>query len=435
MNQKTLQPTIYRTWQLAWPLILGNISIPVLGLADTAIAGRIPGATDLAAISLGASWITLLFWAFSFLRQSTGGLTAQAVGRDDADSRRGLVHKGLVLAFAAGFGLMVLGHALLAPLLEVLALETDLSERVSAYLAIRLYGAPAALTLYVLYGSLIGQGLSRHAVVLLAGMNVLNLSLNALLGLGLGWGAEGIAWGSLIAEYTAASAALLWLTRLDSKLFKTWQLQGIRTLLTANAWVMLRTLALLAVMTWMSTKSAQFGAQQAAITAVLMLLLNVAAYALDGFADAAEIQVGQSVGEGQPETVSLALRSTAWCSGLSALAASIGLFFASDALVWLLVPQSEIADAIQPWLVYVIPLPLVAWISYWLDGVFLGTGAFKQMAKVMLASTAVFFPLQLVWGDMAGLWGAFILWQLIRAGLMFWVYWNGLKTQLFRSRF
>lgn len=435
MNQKTLQPTIYGTWQLAWPLILGNISIPLLGLADTAIAGRIPGATDLAAISLGASWITLLFWAFSFLRQSTGGLTAQAVGRDDADSRRGLVHKGLVLAFAAGFGLMVLGHALLAPLLEVLALETDLSERVSAYLAIRLYGAPAALTLYVLYGSLIGQGLSRHAVVLLAGMNVLNLSLNAWLGLGLGWGAEGIAWGSLIAEYTAASAALLWLTRLDSKLFKTWQLQGIRTLLTANAWVMLRTLALLAVMTWMSTKSAQFGAQQAAITAVLMLLLNVAAYALDGFADAAEIQVGQSVGQGQPETVSLALRSTAWCSGLSALAASIGLFFASDTLVWLLVPQSEIADAIQPWLVYVIPLPLVAWISYWLDGVFLGTGAFKQMAKVMLASTAVFFPLQLVWGDMAGLWSAFILWQLIRAGLMFWVYWNRLRTQLFLSRF
>lgn len=435
MNQKTLQPTVHRTWQLAWPLILGNISIPLLGLADTAIAGRIPGATDLASISLGASWITLLFWAFSFLRQSTGGLTAQAVGRDDADSRRGLVHKGLVFAFAAGFGLMVLGHALLAPLLEVLALETDLSERVSAYLAIRLYGAPAALVLYVLYGSLIGQGLSKHAVVLLAGMNVLNLGLNAWLGLGLGWGAEGIAWGSLIAEYTAAAAALLWLTRLDSKLFETWQLQGIRTLLTANAWVMLRTLALLAVMTWMSTKSAQFGAQQAAITAVLMLLLNVAAYALDGFADAAEIQVGQSIGQGQPKTVKLALKSTAWCSGLSALAASIGLFFASDALVWLLVPQPEIANAIQPWLVYVIPLPLIAWVSYWLDGVFLGFGAFKQMAKVMLISTAVFFPLQVLWEDMTGLWNAFILWQLIRAGLMFWIYWNRLRAELFLSRF
>ena len=73
MNQKTLQPTVHRTWRLAWPLIVGNASIPLLGLADTAIAGRIPGATDLAAISLGASWITLLFWAFSFLRQSTGG--------------------------------------------------------------------------------------------------------------------------------------------------------------------------------------------------------------------------------------------------------------------------------------------------------------------------------------------------------------------------
>ena len=330
---------------------------------------------------------------------------------------------------------MVLGHALLAPLLDLLALEANLSERVSAYLDIRLNGAPAALILYVLYGSLIGQGLSKHAVVLLAGMNVLNLGLNAWLGLGLGWGAEGIAWGSLIAEYTAASVALLWLTRLDSKLFKTVQLQGIGTLLTANAWVMLRTLALLSVMTWMSTKSAQFGAQQAAVTAVLMLLLNVAAYALDGFADAAEIQVGQAIGQGQPDTVKLALSSTAWCSGLSALAASIGLFIAADALVWLLVPQPEIADAIAPWLGYVIPLPLLAWVSYWLDGVFLGFGAFKQMAKVMLISTAAFFPLQILWGDMTGLWSAFILWQLIRAGLMFWVYWYRLRTQLLLSRF
>ena len=435
MNQKTLQPTVYRTWQLAWPLILGNASIPLLGLADTAIAGRIPGATDLAAISLGASWITLLFWAFSFLRQSTGGLTAQAVGRSDASSRRGLIHKGLVFALAAGLSLMALGHALLAPLLEVLTLETDLANRVSVYLAIRLYGAPAALVLYVLYGSLIGQGLSKHAVVLLAGMNVLNLGLNAWLGLGLGWGAEGIAWGSLIAEYTAAAAALFWLTRMDPKLFEKWQLKGIRTLLTANAWVMLRTLALLSVMTWMSTKSAQFGEQQAAITAVLMLLLNVAAYALDGFADAAEIQVGQAIGRSQPKTVKLALKSTAWCSGLSALAASIGLFIASEALVWLLVPQPEIADAIQPWLGYVIPLPLIAWVSYWLDGVFLGFGAFKQMAKVMLASTAVFFPLQILWEDMTGLWRAFILWQLIRAGLMFWIYWNRLRAELFLSRF
>lgn len=435
MNQKSLQPTVHRTWQLAWPLILGNASIPLLGLADTAIAGRIPGATDLAAISLGASWITLLFWAFSFLRQSTGGLTAQAVGRDDADVRRGLVHKGLVFALAAGLGLMASGHALLASFVDVLTLEADLSERVSVYLDIRLYGAPAALILYVLYGSLIGQGLSKHAVILLAGMNALNLGLNAWLGLGLGWGAQGIAWGSLIAEYAAAAAALLWLRHLDPKLFANWQLQGIRTLLTANAWVMLRTLALLSIMTWMSTKSAQFGEQQAAITAVLMLLLSVAAYALDGFADAAEIQVGQAVGQGQLKSVKLALKSTAWCSGLSALAASAVLFIASDTLVWLLVPQPEIADAILPWLGYVIPLPLVAWLSYWLDGVFLGISAFKQMATVMLTSAAVFFPLQFVWEDMTGLWNAFILWQLTRAGLMFWVYWNRLRTELFLSRF
>ena len=97
MNQKTLQPSVYRTWQLAWPLILGNASIPLLGLADTAIAGRIPGATDLAAISLGASWITLLFWAFSFYAKAREGSPHRLVGRDDADSRRGLVHKGLYL--------------------------------------------------------------------------------------------------------------------------------------------------------------------------------------------------------------------------------------------------------------------------------------------------------------------------------------------------
>ena len=188
-------------------------------------------------------------------------------------------------------------------------------------------------------------------------------------GFGPGLGAEGIAWGSLIAEYTAAAAALLWLTRLDSKLFETWQLQGIRTLLTANAWVMLRTLAFIRhdldehqeCSIWRTT-----GGHHCGINAVIEYRRLCA-----GWVRRRSGNPGGSIHRPRParnsETRAKKHGLVQWTQRASRQHRAL---FCLDAWVWLLVPQPEIANAIQPWLGYVIPLPLVAWISYWLDGVF-----------------------------------------------------------------
>ena len=414
-------PSFSRTWSLAWPLILGNASIPLLSLVDTAIAGRIPGAADLAGVALGASWITLIFWAFSFLRQATGGLTAQAVGRDNPIEVMGYLQKGLLVAAGAGTLVIGLGQGLVTPLLSLLDVEPKLQGILHDYLVIRLFGAPFVFALYVVYGWWMGQGRTGSAVTLLMGMNLLNIVFSTWLGWGLGWGAKGIAYGTLMAEVTTAVLVLAALALRQGELWRRWNLSGIGQLLQANGWVMLRTLSLLAVFTWFNTQSAQLGTETAAINAVLLTLLAVAAYALDGFADAAEIQVGHSLGSGRPDWVRLALKYTAACSLISASLASLLLWlFAKDWVAWL-VPQPDLIQGVLPWLIYLIPLPLIAWISYWMDGVYIGLNAFKAMAGVMVLSTGlVYFPLNLGLAEhgMQAQWWSFWAWQIARACAM-----------------
>ena len=429
-----MQPTLKRTAQLAWPLILGNASIPLLGIADTAIAGRMPGAVDLASVALGAAWITLAFWAFSFLRQATSGLTAQAVGRKDSRQISSLLHKGLCLSVGIGCAISLIGTLALPGLLSLANPAESMRATTQDYLSIRLMGAPFVLTLYVLHGWMIGQGQTRLAVSILLGLNLLNIAFNALFGLALDMGARGIALGTLCAEATTAIAVLIGLIRRHPELLRGFSVQGIGQLMQANAWVMGRTLALLAVFTWFNTQSSQMGADSAAINAILLTLLSVAAYSLDGFADAAEIQVGQNLGAGKKDWARLALRSTALCSMGSAVLASLALFALGQIAVLWLVPQPQIAAQVTPWLIWLAPIPLVAWVSYWMDGVYLGINAFKPMAVIMVLVTAgVYFPLNLALAEQGlwGQWASFWAWQVARAALMLGWFWTQLRPRHF----
>lgn len=423
-------PSLRRTLTLAWPLILGNISIPLLNVVDTAIAGRIPGPEDLASVALGASWITLVFWAFSFLRQATGGLTANAVGQKSLSLIAGYLQKGALVALVAGTLVVVMGQWAVGPVIVAADVSPALQPILLDYLSIRLFGAPAVLFLYVVYGWWIGQGHTRLAVALLMGMNLLNMVLSAWLGLALEWGAVGIAYGTLAAEWVCALGVGIWILLKAPTVRRRWQLTGITALLKANGWVMLRTLSLLAVFTWFNTQSAQLSPEVAAVNAVLLTLLSVAAYALDGFSDAAEIQMGHAHGAGQTQWLRAALKYTALCSVISAAIATALLVWLAEPLVAVLVPQPNLIDQVTPWLVYLIPLPLVAWLSYWLDGVYIGLNRFKAMAGVMLLSTAlVYFPLNFAWAaqELQGQWESFWAWQVARAlgmALVFaiWVY-------------
>ena len=431
-----MQPTLKNTALLAWPLILGNASIPLLGIADTAIAGRTPGPVDLASVALGAAWITLAFWGFSFLRQATGGLTAQAVGRSDLHAIAGLLHRGLILAALAGVAVLLLGQVTLSTLLKWAAVDPAMSETLEQYLRIRLLGAPFVLALYVLHGWMIGRGETRLAVSVLITLNLINIALNALFGLALELGAQGIALGTLLAEASTAIGSLIWLTRRQPGLWANYSLSSMGALMQANAWVMSRTLALLAVFTWFNTQSAQLGAETAAINAVLLTLLSVAAYALDGFADTAEIQVGQNLGARKTHWARMALKNTALCSVLSAILASLALYGMGHLAVYWLVPQPEIAQRVIPWLLWLAPIPLIAWISYWMDGVYLGINAFRSMALIMLIATLmVYFPVN--WAlSSQGLWGqwvSFWAWQVARAGLMLGWFMVYLRTKHFSA--
>ena len=414
-------------WNLAWPLMVANVSLPLMAAVDTAVAGRLTGPQPLAAIALGGAWVTLVFWAFGFLRIAMGGLAAQAHGRGNRSENWNLLGQGIGIAMVAGAALSALGWWVIDPWLQGLALEPGLAEQTTAYTAVRWSGAILALAYYALHGWLMGQGNTRALAVILVTTNVLNMALSLAFGLWLDGGVAGIALATVISQGGGVSLALLQVRR---QLRGTGPLgwprwHGASALLRANGWVFVRSLSLLAVFTWFNTQSALLGAMDAAVNAVLLTLLSIAAYALDGFADAAEIQTGQALGRDDGNALKTALWAGAVCSFASALLASVMLAAGATWWVALLSNQAAIAQETLAVFWWLAPLPLVAWVSYFFDGVFIGANRFRAMAGIMLASTAlVYFPLWWLTQPMglSGLWLAFWGWQLARAAAMAWFF-------------
>ncbi|WP_420551116.1 MATE family efflux transporter [Litorivicinus lipolyticus] len=409
-------------WKLAWPLIVANASLPLMAAVDTAVAGRLDGPQPLAAIALGGAWVTLVFWAFGFLRIAMGGLAAQAFGRGDRHDSWNLLAQGLVIAVAIGAALSVAGWWLIDPMLARLALEPGLGQQTLAYTGVRWGGAILALAYYALHGWLMGQGNTRALAVVLVATNLINMALSAGLGLWAGQGVAGIALATVLSQLAGVAMAVWLVHRQLGSLWMGWpNWAGARQLFSANALVFVRALALLAVFTWFNTQSALLSAMDAAVNAILLTLLAVAAYSLDGFADAAEIQTGHAIGRRDPSALRLALWAGAVCSLTSAALASLLLWLGAPWWVGLLSNQAAISDQALAVFWWLAPLPLVAWISYFFDGVFIGANRFKPMAWIMLASTGlVYFPLWYATqgAGLAGLWIAFWGWQLARAGAM-----------------
>ena len=416
-----LSTAISRSWQLAWPLILANASLPLMGAVDTAVAGRLNGPEPLAAIALGASWITLSFWAFGFLRIAVGGLAAQFAGAQDRQANWNLLGQALILAIALGSLVSWVGLTFVTDQVSSLALAPLLADLTADYLDVRWWGAVLALGMYACHGWLMGQGGTKSLATLLIAVNLTNMFLSIGFALVLDWGVAGIAGATVVSQAVGIIAAL-WLCRktLGPLQGLTLQIRGIQRLLTANGWVLLRALALMSVFTWFNTQSALLSPLDAAANAILLTLLSVAAYALDGFADAAEIETGQALGQRNRLRLKATFQAAAICSLIAATLASMVLLAGQSWWLAALSNQVDIIERAQLMLWWLIPMPLIAWVSYYFDGIFIGANAFKPMATIMLASSVSYFALWWAFGqtDLAGLWIAFWGFQFIRAAAM-----------------
>lgn len=414
-----------RIWQLAWPVMLSNITVPLLGLVDTAVLGHLDDSCYLGAVALGNQLLVLMLWSFGFLRMGTTALTAFAVGAQH--SQFNVFNQGLVVALLIALPLMVSGQLAGPWIIQWMGASAEISHAAQEYLAIRLYAAPAVLIQYVIIGWFIGRSDARTPLFLLVLANSVNALLDVLLVYQFGMTSDGVAWASFCADYLSAFVGLWLVQRALNKsnnkpsLLKDVRWPGwgkLKPVMTVNRDLFIRTLCLLGVLTFFTSQGAQQGDDILALNAIMLTLLLFISNALDGFAHAAEALIAQSRGAENNGQLKQVIVLTGLNSAIIALGLSLLLLLLGQSLIGRLTDLVVVLQLLDEYRWWLICLPIIGFSSYWLDGVFIGFHAMASMRNAMLASALlVFLPVWFLTQTFTnhGLWFSFYAFLLARS--------------------
>jgi multidrug resistance protein, MATE family len=416
-------PTQRKVWALAAPMILSNLSVPLVALVDTAVVGHLPHAHQLAAVAVGGSLYTLLTWAMGFLRMGSTGFAAQAAGREDGGALRQVLLQGLGLGVLLALLLSLLAIPFSSAALSLMRPSAELDQLARDYFQIRLFGLPASLATYALIGWLLGTQSARGPLAILLTANLLNVTLDLLFVLGLEWGVAGAAWASVIAEWSGALLGL-WLTRgalrrypgnLDLAALRRWS--NWRPLLAVNRDIFIRTLALQLVFFLITVQGTRLGDATVAANALLLNGLTLTAYALDGLAHAVEALCGHALGARDRAALRRSLLVAGTWSVLASVAFALFFLIGGHAFIALLTDIPEVRERASQFLPYLAVLPLLAVWSYLLDGLFIGATRAREMRDAMLIALALSLPLawQLQGLGNHGLWLALLAFMSLRS--------------------
>lgn len=412
-----------RVWSLAWPMILSNVTVPLLGLVDTAVVGHLSSPIYLAAVAIGSTLFSVLFWGFGFLRMATTGHVAKAYGEKDHQQLMLLLGQGLLMSVALGILLLLLQTPLIHIGLNLLNPDPDVRTQAEIYAEIRILSAPAVLANYTLLGWFLGMQNSRVPLLLLVCANLINIILDILLVAVFNLQVAGVAWATLVADYSslALGSYLAWrhIKQLDCRFDASalWQLARYKKLISSNRYLFIRTLMLLFVFSFFSRQGAQLGADTLAANAVLLNFLMLTSHGLDGFAHAIEALSGRYAGAKD----SHALRQACWSAGLWSVVTALGftMLFSLGGpwIITLLTDIESIRTLANTYLPWVMVLPVLAVWGYLFDGIFIGIHWFRSMQNLMLLCVfTIYLPcwwLTQSWGN-HGLWLALCIFMLSR---------------------
>lgn len=426
------RPIHIKVWALALPMILSNLTVPLVALVDSAVVGHLPHPHQLGAVAVGASFYTVLASLTSFLRMGTTGFAAQAAGQDDSGAMRRILLQSLALAWLLAVVLAMVALPLAGLAFAVMNPSPELEALARRFFHLRLFGLPAALTQYALIGWLLGAQNARAPLAIMLATNIGNIILALWLVLGLRWGVEGAAIASVCAEWAGAllglalvrgrlkhiSAPVNWLA------MRVWQ--NWAPLLQTNRDIFIRSLALHCVFLSVTLRGAHLGDATVAANALLLNGLLVCAYALDGLSHAVEALCGHAIGARRQDTlVRVLVVSAGWSLAISAFfAAGFSLF--GDAFIALQTDMPAVRATAHVYLPYLAFLPLVAVWSYLLDGLFIGATRAREMRNAMVLSVMLALPL--AWAVRGegnhGLWIALLVFMAVRAATLGTIAWR-----------
>lgn len=419
MNRKVLK--------LAGPSILANITVPLVGMVDVAIAGRLGDAASIGAIAVATMLFDLLYWNMGFLRVGTGGLAAQAYGRRDfRDAFRVLV-QALGTALTAALFIWVIQIIYLETAFLIVDTSPSTEQFARTYFNIRIWAAPATLSLFVFKGWFIGMQNTISPMVVDVTVNVTNLLASIFFALGLNMGIAGIALGTLAAQYIGLILAMALMYIYYRKLFHYIRIRGnlkirqMKSFFVLNGNLFIRSTSLLLVYAGFTGLSAKYGDNLLAVSTIMMKLMLLYSYFIDGFAYAGEALTGRYIGAKDPNSLKKAIKVLFVWTFIIAFVSTIAYAFADESLFRLMTNNEEVIMTARQFFPWLLVVPLFSCVAFILDGIFIGATASAAIRDTMLVSAGSFFAVYYLFqGNMGlhALFAAYMIHLIVRTVMM-----------------
>jgi MATE family multidrug resistance protein len=423
-----------RVWFLAWPIILANLTIPLIGATNVAVVGRLQSPIYIGAVALGVLVLQCIYWSFAFLRKSTTGVTAQAFGEGDKAGVFAALFRSLIIATSLGLLVTILQKPIEFIAFKIIHGSEEVEAIAKVYFRIRVWGSIATMSNYVFLGWFYGIQKPKLALCLRIMMNLLNIPLAIYLALTLKMGVNGVAWAAFWSQhfvcflsYIAAFVILFEHLKKDlSSNFKfdmnflklIFDRVKFTRLYKLNTDIFFRTLLVFFAFSWFTSKSASSSDLVLATNSVLINLFWFISYALDGFSNSAETLVGQAIGAGKVEMYRRAVKVTFVMSLVFALIFVLSYAFAGNFLVSVLTDLNSIQELAKEYMIWLVFIPIIGIPCFELDGIFFGATKTRVMRDMMFISFVVYALAMLVLPKVFanhGLWMALYIFLLVRA--------------------
>jgi|TARA_B110000263_G_scaffold76088_1_gene66520 MATE family multidrug resistance protein len=419
----SLSITHKRILTISVPIILSNITIPLLGLVDTAVIGQLGQIVPIGAVGIGSIIISAIYWIFGFLRMGTTGLTAQAVGKRDHGEIIALFSRALLVGIIGGFILILFKDFIFWSAFKISPASSEVENLAYKYMKIRIYSAPAAISIFGILGWLIAREKTRMVLFLQLWMNGTNILLDILFVIGFGWGVEGVAIATVFAEISAFFIGLyICRSAFIGSVWRSYRLvmnkEKLINMSKVNFDILVRSLLLQAAFLSFMFFSANLDNTTLAANQILLQFLMMTSYALDGFAFSAEALVGQAVGAKSANSLRKISLMTLFWGLVAAFLMSLFYFFFGENLIAVMTKSLELQLFTQKYLFWMIIAPILAFPAFILDGIFIGATRTKDMRNGMAISFVIFcLSVWLLFDSYGndGLWASMMILFVVRA--------------------
>jgi MATE family multidrug resistance protein len=380
---------------IAVPIVISNATVPILGAVDTGVVGQMGLAAPIGAVGIGAIILSAIYWIFGFLRMGTVGLTSQAIGAEDRGEVAALLTRALLIGATAGVALILLQLPIFRLAFMISPASAEVEGMATDYMRIRIWSAPAAIAIYGITGWLIAQERTRAVLIIQVWMNGLNIGLDLWFVLGLGWGVNGVAFATFLAEWSGLILGL-WFCRAAFRVpdWRNWvqvfDAVRLRHMLSVNSDILIRSLMLQAMFVSFLFLGAGFGDVTLAANQVLLQFLMITAYAMDGFAFAAEALVGQALGARKRPVLRRGAILTSFWGLLSVIALALVFALFGGAIIDLMATSEEVRAVARSYLPYMVAAPPLGWAAWMLDGIFIGATRTRDMRNMMAVSFVIY---------------------------------------------